>query len=79
MYMYISEARYNDIERLKWFYDKYSKTDIPTLLTHKMQLCNQFALSGEQLNEMDNYLKAVRQDLRKIFLSIQNINQIYSL
>jgi len=78
MSMDISEARYNDIERLKWFYDKYNETDIPTSLTYKMQLCNQFALSGEQLNEMDNYLKAIRQDLRKIFLSIQNINQIYS-
>ncbi len=76
--MDMSEAKYDDIERLKWFYDKCSKTDIPTMITHKMQLCNQFRLSDEQLNEMDNYLKAIRQDVRKIFLSIKNINQIYS-
>lgn len=75
--MDISDANYNDIERIKWFYNKYSRADIPTLLTYKMQQCNQFVLSGEKLREMDNYLKAIRQDLRKIFLSIQNINQIY--
>lgn len=74
----ISKASINDINRLKWFYEKCSETDIPTLITHKMQLCNQFNLSEEQLYDMDNYLKAMRQDIRKIFLSVQNINLIYS-
>lgn len=74
----ISKASINDINRLKWFYEKCSQTDIPTLITHKMQLCNQFNLSEEQLYDMDNYLKAIRQDIRKIFLSVQNINLIYS-
>lgn len=76
--MDISQVSDNDIKRLRWFYDKCSKMDIPTLSTYKMQLCNQFRLSEEQLHDLDNYLKAIRQDMRKIFLSIQNINQIYA-
>lgn len=75
----ISKANINDINRLKWFYNKCKETDIPTLLTHKMQLCNKFNLSDEQLYDIDNYLKAMRQDMRKIFLSVQNIDSIYSL
>lgn len=75
----ISKANINDINRLKWFYNKYKENDIPTLLTHKMQLCNKFSLSNEQLYHMDSYLKAIRQDMRKIFLSVWNIDSIYSL
>lgn len=75
----ISEANIKDIERIRWFYDTYNKVDIPYVLTYKMQLCNQFKLTAEQLDELDNYLKAIRQDIRKIFLSIQNIDTIYSL
>lgn len=75
----ISAANINDINRLKWFYNKYKEKDVPILLTHKMQLCNKFSLSNEQLYDMDNYLKAIRQDMRKIFLSVWNIDSIYSL
>ena len=62
----------------KWFYKKYNNTDIPTLLTYKMQICNNFHLTDKQLFDLDNYLKAIRQDIRKIFLSIQNIEEVYS-
>lgn len=75
----ISEANIKDIERIRWFYDKYNKVDIPNALTYKMQLCNQFKLTSKQLYKLDNYLKAIRQDIRKVFLSIQNIDTIYSL
>lgn len=73
----ISQANINDVNRLKWLYEKCNGTDIPTLLTHKMQLCNHFNLSNEQLETIDNYLKAIRQDIRKMFLAIQNIDSIY--
>lgn len=76
--MNMSEVREVDIERLKWFYAKCCETDIPTLLTYKMQLCAQFNLSQKQLSDLDNYLKAIRQDMRKVFASIQNIDIIYS-
>lgn len=76
--MDISKARINDIKRLKWLYEKYCNQDIPILLTNKMQLCNKFSLSPKQLHDLDNYLKAIRQDMRKIFLSINNIDRIYS-
>lgn len=74
----IIEANINDIETIKWFYEKYSNIDIPTLLTYKMQMCNNFKLTDKQLFDLDNYLKAIRQDIRKIFLSIQNIETVYS-
>lgn len=75
----ISKANINDINRLKWFYNNYNKKNIPTLLTYKMQLCNKFSLSNMQIYDMNNYLKAIRQDMEKIFLSVQNIDSIYSL
>lgn len=74
----LAEANVNDIEIIKWFYEKYKNKDIPALLTYKMQLCNKFNLTDKQLSDLDNYLKAIRQDIRKIFLSIQNIEAAYS-
>lgn len=74
----IIEANVNDIKIIKWFYEKYNNTDIPTLLTYKMQMCNNFSLTDKQLFDLDNYLKAIRQDIRKIFLSVQNIEEVYS-
>ncbi|MBR5596635.1 MAG: hypothetical protein IKW30_04420 [Lachnospiraceae bacterium] len=74
--MEVIGARHEDIRQLEWFYENFNEKNIPNMLTYRMGLCN-FILSSEKINQMDNYLKAIRQDFKKIFTAIQNIDLIY--
>ena len=73
--MDIRKARKCDIEILKYVYELYEKKDIPSEITKNMQM----VLFANEIDytKVDNYLKAVRQDLKKIFLAIDDIEKIY--
>ncbi|RCX10428.1 hypothetical protein DFR58_12920 [Anaerobacterium chartisolvens] len=75
--MDVSRAREVDIGILKWFHKSYKATDMVSALTYKIGRCD-FALQVKELLDIENYLKAIRQDFRKIFLAIKDIEDIYA-
>lgn len=73
--MDIWKARKCDIDIIKYIYELYENKDIPSEITKNMQMV---ILPNEiDYEKVDNYLKAIRQDLKKIFLTIENIEKIY--
>lgn len=73
--MDIWKAQECDIKIMSHIYELYKDKDIPSEITKDMQMVS---FSKEiDYQKVDNYLKAIRQDLKKIFLAIENIEKIY--
>lgn len=73
--MDIGKARKCDIDIIKYIYELYENKDIPSEITKNMQMV---IFSNEiDYEKVDNYLKAIRQDLKKIFLAIEDIEKIF--
>lgn len=73
--MDISRAQERDITIMSYIYELYKDKVIAEELTKDM-LMTSFPKDVDY-QKVDNYLKAIRQDLKKIFLAIENIEKIY--
>lgn len=74
--MNISKAKKCDIKIMSCVYELYKDKDIASEITKNMQMVS----FPKEINyqNVDKYLKAIRQDLRKIFLAVENIEKIYT-
>lgn len=73
--MNIRKARKCDIQIFEYIYKLYENKDIPSEITKNMQMVS--LPDKIDYTKVDNYLKAVRQDLKKIFLAVEDIEKIY--
>ena len=73
--MDIRRARECDMNIIKEMFDLYKGRDIPVELTKQIQI-TKFSVHTNEKN-VDEYLKAIRQDIRKIFLIVSEIEKLF--